>query len=215
LRSWRPRTASDPVAVSPTQLVTVDFVYLSQIGTYVQPMRSYRSDCAFQLKSRTPSELHNEHFLHNRRRGRSNRSCRVLGIAPLNKELDTTKRALFNVLNTWLEAARFRASWRYEWCGWHQVGPLATTEAWQLEKVSACEEAQVAIVSALATERARPTRSTRSPLRLDLKRSPRCATTGRAKSLEKRNRSFKLTRDLRLFHHLSLRIHNAHTRKFQ
>jgi hypothetical protein len=28
--------------------------------------------------------VHNEHFLHNRSRGRGDRSCRVLGSAPLN-----------------------------------------------------------------------------------------------------------------------------------
>jgi hypothetical protein len=65
--------------------------------------------------------------------------------------------ALFDVLSTWLEAARFGADVQrvmtLRMMRLASGGPLATTEAWQMvsEKISAFEEAQVAIVSALAT----------------------------------------------------------------
>jgi hypothetical protein len=67
--------------------------------------------------------------------------------------------ALFNVLNAWLEASRFCADVQrvmaLRMVRLASGGPLATTEAWQMvsEKVSAFEEAQVAIVSALASGR--------------------------------------------------------------
>jgi hypothetical protein len=64
---------------------------------------------------------------------------------------------LFNVLNTWLEAVRFSADVQrvmaLRMIRLASGGPLAATEACQMiaEKVSAFEEAQVAIVTALAT----------------------------------------------------------------
>lgn len=49
----------------------------------------------------------NEHFLHHRRRGRSNRNCGLFGSALLNQQIDTSD--LVNVLGMWFEAARFSA----------------------------------------------------------------------------------------------------------
>jgi len=75
----------------------------------------------------------------------------------LNNEFETTKSAPSNVLDTWLEAARFCAEVQrviaLRMMRLASGGPLAVTEAWQMvtEKVSAFEEAQVAIVSAFAT----------------------------------------------------------------
>jgi len=79
---------------------------IKKYGTYVEPRRSL-------LEPRAFVGVHNEPFLHHRRRGRSNRGCRVLGSTPLNKEFDTTKSVLFNVLDTWLEPARFYADVQY------------------------------------------------------------------------------------------------------
>jgi len=75
----------------------------------------------------------------------------------LNKEFDTTKSALFNFLDTWLEPARFYADVQYvmalRMMRLALGGSPAATEARQMvsEKVSAFEEAQVAIATALAT----------------------------------------------------------------
>ena len=55
--------------------------------------KSERRDFKFEVAHAFVG-VHNEHFLRHRRRGRSNRSSRVLGSAPLNKEFDTTKSAL-------------------------------------------------------------------------------------------------------------------------
>ena len=114
------------------------------------------------MKSRIPvsectSEYTNEYFLHNRRRGRGHRSRGILRRTPLSKEFDTSKNPLFGFLDTWFEAARFCADVQRV-MGLRMMrlasgGPSATTEAWQMvsEKVSAFEEAQLAIVSAWAT----------------------------------------------------------------
>jgi hypothetical protein len=73
----------------------------------------------------------------------------------LNKEFDTTKSALFNFFDTWLEPARFCADVQYvmalRMMRLALGGPPAATETWQMvsEKVSAFEEAQVAIVDCL------------------------------------------------------------------
>jgi hypothetical protein len=75
----------------------------------------------------------------------------------LSKEFDTSKNALFGVLDTWFEAARFCADVQRVMAlrvmRLASGGPSATTEAWQMvsEKVSAFEEARLAIVSAWAT----------------------------------------------------------------
>jgi hypothetical protein len=64
---------------------------------------------------------------------------------------------LFNGLNTWFEAVRFSTDVQrvmaLRMMRLASGGPLAATEARQMiaEKVSAFEEAQVAIVTALAT----------------------------------------------------------------
>ena len=64
---------------------------------------------------------------------------------------------MFNVMNTWLEAVRFSADVQrvmaLRMMRLASGGPLAATEARQMisEKVFAFEEAQVAIVTALAT----------------------------------------------------------------
>ena len=86
-----------------------------------------------------------------------NRGRRVPGSTPLNKEFDTTKSALFNFLDMWLEPARFYADVQYvmalRMMRLALGGSPAATEARQMvsEKVSALKEAQVAIVTALAT----------------------------------------------------------------
>ncbi len=75
----------------------------------------------------------------------------------MSKQFDTSD--LFNVVNTWFEAARFSADVQrvmaLRMMKLASGGPLAVTEARQMisEKVSAFEEAQVAIVTALATGR--------------------------------------------------------------
>jgi len=67
------------------------------------------------------------------------------------------KSILFNLMNTWLEALRFSADVQrvmaLRMMRLASGGPLAATEACQMisEKVFAFEEAQVAIVTALAT----------------------------------------------------------------
>ncbi len=67
------------------------------------------------------------------------------------------KSALINIMNTWLEAVRFSADVQrvmaLRMMRLASGGPFAATEAWQMisEKVLAFEEAQVAIVTALAT----------------------------------------------------------------
>jgi hypothetical protein len=67
------------------------------------------------------------------------------------------KSALFNVMNTWLEAMRFGADVQHvvalRMMRLASGGPLAATEARQMisEKVAAFAEAQVAIATALAT----------------------------------------------------------------
>ena len=64
---------------------------------------------------------------------------------------------MFNVMNTWLEVVRFSADVQrvmaLRMMRLASGGPLAATEARQMisEKVFAFEEAQVAIVTALAT----------------------------------------------------------------
>ena len=114
---------------------------------------SLRATCLQVEVAHTFVGVHNEHFLPHRRRGRSNRGCRVLGSAPLNKEFDTTKSVLFNVLDTWLEPARFYADVQYvmalRMMRLALGGSPAATETWNMvsEKVSAFEEAQVAIVT--------------------------------------------------------------------
>jgi hypothetical protein len=75
----------------------------------------------------------------------------------LNKEFDTTRSAFSDVLDVWLETTRFCADVQrviaLRMVRLASGGPLAATEVWQMvsEKVSALEEAQVAIVSAFAT----------------------------------------------------------------
>jgi hypothetical protein len=98
---------------------------------------------------------HNEHFLHHRRRSRNSRSCELLGGAPLKKQSDTSD--LFSFVSTWFEAARFgmeaQLVMALRMMRLASGGPLAEAEARQMisEKVSAFEESQVAIVTALAT----------------------------------------------------------------
>ena len=73
----------------------------------------------------------------------------------MNKQFDTSD--LFNVVSAWLEAARFSADVQrvmaLRMMRLASGGPLAVTEAWRMvsEKVSVFGEAQVAIVTALAT----------------------------------------------------------------
>jgi hypothetical protein len=75
----------------------------------------------------------------------------------LYNEFETTKSAPSNVLDAWLEAARFCEDAQrviaLPMMRLASGGPLAATEAWQMvtEKVSAFEKAQAAIVSAIAT----------------------------------------------------------------
>ncbi len=75
----------------------------------------------------------------------------------MNKEFDTTKSALFNFFDKWLDSARFCADVQYvmalRMMRLALGGSPAATEARQMvsEKVSAFKEAQVAIVTALAT----------------------------------------------------------------
>jgi hypothetical protein len=63
----------------------------------------------------------------------------------LNKEFDTTKSALFNVLDTWLESARFYADVQYVMA--LRMMRLALGGSDGSEKASAFAEAQVAIVT--------------------------------------------------------------------
>jgi hypothetical protein len=75
----------------------------------------------------------------------------------LSEQFDATKSALFNILNMWLEAATFSTDahsvMTLRMMRMASGGPLAATEAWQMvsEKIDAFGEAQVAIVTALAT----------------------------------------------------------------
>ena len=98
----------------------------------------------------------NEYFLRYRRRGRDNRGRRIPGSARLSEQVDTAGSGLFGVLNTWLEAASFgmdvQRVMTLRIMRLASGGPLAATEARRMisEKVSAFEEAQVAIVTALA-----------------------------------------------------------------
>jgi|ERR1700720_347880 hypothetical protein len=69
---------------SPTQIVMIDLADSREIW-------NLRSTGVFPIGAPClPVEVahafgvHNEHFLHNRSRGRGDRSCRVLGSAPLN-----------------------------------------------------------------------------------------------------------------------------------
>jgi hypothetical protein len=71
----------------PTQMLTVDVVYLSQIG-------NLHSTNAFLIQmSRIQVEgahgfvgVYNEHFLHHRRRRRNSRGCGLFRSAPLNND---------------------------------------------------------------------------------------------------------------------------------
>jgi len=73
----------------------------------------------------------------------------------VSKELSWANGTLFDVFDAWHEAARFCADVHHvitlRTIRLASGGPLAATEAWQMvsEKVSAFEEAQAAIVSAL------------------------------------------------------------------
>jgi hypothetical protein len=75
----------------------------------------------------------------------------------LSKELDRTTSVPYTVFDTWIEAVRFSADVQrvmtLRMMRLASGGPVAATEAWQMvsEKVSAFEEAQMAIVSALVT----------------------------------------------------------------
>jgi hypothetical protein len=70
---------------SPTQIVMIDLADSRKIwnlrSTGVFPVRA---PCLPVKVAHAFVGVHNEHFLHNRSRGRGDHSCRILGSAPLN-----------------------------------------------------------------------------------------------------------------------------------
>ena len=74
-----------PLNDSPTQIVMIDLsdLRLNMELTFNRGV-SHGAACLPVKVAHAFIGVHNEHFLHNRSRGRGDHSCRILGSAPLN-----------------------------------------------------------------------------------------------------------------------------------
>jgi hypothetical protein len=91
------------------------------------------------LPLHTSIGAHNEHFLHHRRRGRNSRGCGLFGIAPLNKQFDTSEVGLKPRVSTDVHRVIGLRMMRLA-----SGRSAAVTEAWPMisEKASAFEESE-------------------------------------------------------------------------